>query len=459
MRLKKFVAVLLTGALVLSSVACGSNNKENTSAGAKATSESESAGTDSDKGGSDKKVVIWATTNDLKTWAEEYQKQTGKEVEVVVIQTADYPTKLATALGGKSDEVDVIMGEPQMLPNFFEAGYFEDLSASYEADQYKDKIVDYVWQAGQDADGHVRAISYQTTPGSVIYRRDIAKKVWGTDDPAEIGKKFADFPTITKTGEELNGKGYKIFTDTGCLRWFAYSDSPWVKDGKLNLTDHIKAYMDTAVELYTKGYTAFAQEWSSTWMASMSGPIPADASEIMSDDDLKAYDGDTTEVFSYVLPSWGALIIRDNAGDLKGNYGVCKGPTSFFGGGSFIGINSYSKNKDAAWDFIKWVTLNDESSQWWLEKSNGDVVSNKAVLEANKDFENESFGGQKTYEFFMQEAQNIDYSNVTRYDTDIDKAWGTAIESVQKGEATKEDAINTFYASVQAIFPEIEIPQ
>ena len=56
----------------------------------------------------------------------------------------------------------------------------------------------------------------------------------------------------------------------------------------------------------------------------------------------------------------------------------------------------------------------------------------KSVLEANKDFENASFGGQKTYQFFMNEAQNVDYSIVSGYDDEIKKAFGAAIESVEE---------------------------
>ena len=37
----------------------------------------------------------------------------------------------------------------------------------------------------------------------MIYRRDIAKEVFGTDDPAEVQKKVADWDTFKATAEEL----------------------------------------------------------------------------------------------------------------------------------------------------------------------------------------------------------------------------------------------------------------
>ena len=57
----------------------------------------------------------------------------------------------------------------------------------------------------------------------------------------------------------------------------------------------------------------------------------------------------------------------------------------------------------------------------------------------------------------MKEAENIDYSVVTKYDDTIGNFWGEEIERVQKGEMTKDEAIEDFYMQVETTFPEIEI--
>lgn len=445
MKTKKILSLLMVGVLALSSVACGSKSK------------GENVG--SSNGGSDK-IVVWSLADDLKEFASYYEeKNEGKDVEVVVIAPADYPTKLTTALRGKSATPDVIVGEPQMLPDFFKAGFFEDLTqAPYNVGEYEDKIVDYVYDAGKDENGVVRALSYQVTPGGITYRRDIAKAIWGEDSPEFVAEKFKDVKTIIETAKELKNAGYRIFADTGNLRHFTYGNNPepWVKDGKLMMTDGRLDYFDAAVELYQDKLVAFAPEWSSAWYSSMGNTIPLDAEWTdVSEMDANA---ETTEVFSYALPTWGSLIVRDNAGENEGNFGITTGPNAYFAGGTFIGINSFSKNKEAAWDFVKFCTLDEEVSQWWVDKSNGDVVSLVSVLEANKDFENPAFGGQKTYEFWLEQAQNVDYSLVTGYDTQIGDYFGQAIESVQRGEKTKEDALKEFYKNVKTIYPELEVP-
>ncbi len=461
MKIKKLLAVTLAGVLTLSLAACGNGNANNSSdtdktdntAASTSKSETDSNSTsDKNKDTNGESLVIWTLADDLKQFAERYTKETGVDIQVEVIAPADYSTKLTSALGAKSKEVDVIVGEPQMLLNFFEAGFFADLSA-LDADA-QSQIVDYVYEAGKDESGVLRALSYQVTPGAIIYRRDLAKEIFGTDDHEEMSAKFKDFDTILQTAEEVKNAGYRIFSDSGNLRWYANAGTAWVEDGVLQVSDAKLGYMDAAVKLYQDELVAFAPEWSAAWYASMAGELPLNAGW----SDLSEVSGeDMTQVFSYSLPSWGALIVRDNANDNKGNFGICAGPCSYFGGGTFIGVSEYSEHKDTATDFVRFCTLNEDTAQWWLETSNGDVVSNKAVLEANKDYENESFGNQKTYEFYTKEAENIDYSIVTKYDDTIGNFWGAAIESIQKGDMTKEEAIEDFYMQVETTFPEITV--
>lgn len=443
MRLKKIMSLVLTGVVAMSFVACGSSSK---------TAEKKDEGNG--------KVVVWTLSEDLKTMAEYYkEKNPGKEVEVNIIAPADYSTKLTTALRGKADSPDVIVGEPQQLPNFFEAGFFEDLTQEpYKADQYKDKLVDYVYKAGSDKDGKIRALSYQMTPGGITYRRDIAKAVWGNDDPTFVGTKFKDNNTIIQTATELKDKGYRVFSDTSDLGYFVNGKDPqpWVKDNKLMMTQDRLQYVDAAIKLYQDKLVAFAPAWTPAWYAGMNGPIPLEASN----KELKDIDANApkTEVFAYALPTWGTLIIRDHATDTAGKFGVTAGPNSYFAGGTFLGINSYSKNKEAAWDFIKFCTVNEDTLQWWIEKSKGDVVSSIPVLEKNKDMENPALGGQKSYAFWLEQAKKVDYSLITKYDEQVNKMFGQAIESVQKGQMTKDEALKDFYKNVNTVYPEIVVP-
>ena len=377
MRFKRVMASVLAGAMAMSLVACGSESAATTDSGSQAAEETAAAPENTNTesvGTSGEKLVIWTLAKDLQTFAEKYVEDHDVQIETVVIEPADYVTKVQTALNGGQTTPDIIVGEPQMLEDFYDAGYFEDLNqAPYNAQDYADQIVDYVWEVGQDADGIQRAISYQITPAGIYYRRDIAETVFGTDDPEEVGKLFADYPTILDTAQKLKDNGYRIFASDAEMGYFS-GDTAWVVDGKLNLDQARLDYMDLVVDLYQNDLTAYANQWSTPWYQAMAGEVPILTAAVQSyaDDSVNVWDAeafaeatkdlDTTQVFAFGLPSWGVLTLRDNVGETSGKWGVCSGPAYGFGGGTFIGISTMSEHKDLAWDFLKWVTLDENTA-------------------------------------------------------------------------------------------------
>lgn len=464
MRMKRAAAFTLAGLMAVSMTACGSGNggsaKGSTSDSTEET-KNEAAATAGKKNASEK-LVVWTLADDLKQFAERYcEKNPDVQIETVTIAPADYPTKIQTAMRGKQTTPDIIVGEPQMLEDMYEAGYFEDLDQEpYNAQDYADKIVDYVWDVGKDADGVQRAISYQITPCGVFYRRDIAEKVFGTDDPEEIGNLLQDYDTILSTGETLRDAGYKIFASDMEMTYFS-GDSAWVEDGKLKIDQARMDYLDSCVKLYQNDMTAYVAQWSTTWYQAMGGSVPVIDKETNVWDETEmeeaAENGKTTEIFAYGLPAWGVVTMRDHVGDLSGKWGVCAGPAYGFSGGTYIGISALSEKKELAWDFLKFCTLTEETLDWWIEASQGDVVSYLPCLEKHKEDENTVYGGEKLYQFFLEQAEGIDYSKVTKYDKKINDAWAAAIDSIKTGENSKEDAVDEFYDVVASTYPEIEI--
>ncbi len=469
MKRRKLAAILMAGIMAASMAACGSSSSEVATTDAASDASNGDEATAGSKDAS-QKLVVWTLAADLQQFADKYcETNSDVQIETVVIEPANYVTKVQTALNAGQSEPDIIVGEPQMLEDFYEAGYFEDLNQDpYNAQDYADEIVDYVWEVGQDSDGIQRAISYQITPAGMYYRRDIAQEVFGTDDPEEIGKLFADYDTIRDTAQTLKDAGYRIFASDAEMNYFS-GDSAWVVDGKLNVDQARLDYMDLCVDLYQNDMTAYATQWSTPWYQAMAGEVPILSQDIQNgtDDSVNVWDAENfdeatkdaekTSVFAYGLPSWGVLTMRDNCGDTSGSWGVCSGPTYGFGGGTYIGISSQSKQKDLAWDFLKFCTLNEDTAEWWINASQGDTVSLKSVLEKHADDENEIYGGQKLYSFWLSQAEGIDYSKVTRYDDAIGDAWGEAINSVKNDTKSKDEAISEFYDVVESTYPEIEV--
>ena len=67
------------------------------------------------------------------------------------------------------------------------------------------------------------------------------------------------------------------------------------------------------------------------------------------------------------------------------------------------------------------------------------------------------YGGEKLYQFWLDQAKEIDTSKVTRYDQAIGDAWGNAISAVKTGQMTKEEAVNDFYDTIESTYPDITV--
>ena len=132
MKFKKVMALALVGVMAASMAACGSSDssapaattesKTETTA-AESSAETTTDGAEAEATGDltalGDKLVVWTLANDLIDFGNRFQEQTGVEVETVVIEPANYPTKVQTALMAGEKEPDIIVGEPQMLQDFW----------------------------------------------------------------------------------------------------------------------------------------------------------------------------------------------------------------------------------------------------------------------------------------------------------------------------------------------------
>jgi hypothetical protein len=404
---------------------------------------------------------VWSFTDELKRPLEYFEEKYGIKTELTIIPTENYASRVQPVLDSGVGAPDVFTAEIAWLKQWTDLPYWEKLSQDpYNADKLADKYIPYVFDLGKDSQGNVRALSWQATPGGFIYKRWIAREVWGNDDPEFITEKLSTLEGFFEAAEELKKAGYKILPDEGGLRWFARGSNPkaWVNENnELQLTEAQIEFMDYQKSLRVNEYTAMAPEWSPSWFASMQGPVPFNAGwdavdEVESDKEV--------EVFGYVMPTWGLhFVIKPNAAEeTYGDWGLAAGPTPYFWGGTWVGVYSGSKNKDAAWKFVQMMTHDEEFLTWWYEET-GDLLSYRPVTDKVKDTASYDFlGGQNHYKFFLREAEQIDGSIVTKYDQMIDTLWGNMVSEYVEGRRTKDEAINEFYRQVKNAFPEIKTP-
>ncbi|MGX8688066.1 MAG: carbohydrate ABC transporter substrate-binding protein, partial [bacterium] len=130
------------------------------------------------------------------------------------------------------------------------------------ANQYK-----YTQDVVTDGNGDLKGVSWQGCPGVMIYSREAAKEVFGSDDPAEIQTKFSDWDAFVASAKELKDKGYQVVSSVNDT-YRVYSNNvttPWVVDGKINLDENIKKWVDDSKALVDAGYAGTHDLWLADW--------------------------------------------------------------------------------------------------------------------------------------------------------------------------------------------------
>lgn len=135
------------------------------------------------------------------------------------------------------------------------------------------EIAQYTVDIGtRPSDKKVVALGYQSTGGVCIYRRSIAKTVWGTDNPKTIKTKIGPgWDQFFKAASQLKAKGYGIVSGDGDLWRMVESSSPtgWVVNGRLNIDPMREKFIDYSKLLKVKGWSNNTQDWNDAWYADM----------------------------------------------------------------------------------------------------------------------------------------------------------------------------------------------
>ena len=109
------------------------------------------------------------------------------------------------------------------------------------------------------ADGVLKGVTWQATPGLFAYRRSIAKDVLGTDDPAEVQEKLNSWEKFNAVAAEAKAKGY-LMTASEAATYRVFSNnvtSPWVdENNNLQIDPAIQTWMQQAKDFSDNGTTS-----------------------------------------------------------------------------------------------------------------------------------------------------------------------------------------------------------
>ncbi len=408
----------------------------------------------------DKTINVWSFTDEVPNMIEKYKEthpDFDYEINTTIIATTDgaYQPALDQALAAGGDEApDIYCAEAAFVLKYAQgdaSGYaaaYEDLGIDVAGDLEKGDIAQYTIDIGtRPEDGKLVGLGYQATGGAFIYRRSIAKDVWGTDDPAEIEKKVGPgWDQFFTAAEELKAKGYGIVSGDGDI-WHAVensSDTGWIVDGKLNIDPKREEFLDLSKKLKDNGYHNDTQDWQDAWFADMKG------------------EGEQ-QIFGFFGPAW--LInytLAPNCGGEavgEGTYGdwaVCNPPIGFFWGGTWVLANKDTAKAEAVGDIIEWITLDSTEDglqyMWANGTLNGeggtkDAVASGTVM-AMSDGALDFLGGQNMFDVFVPANQFANGKNLTQYDETINSYWRDQVREYTAGNKDRDQAIADFKQTV-----------
>ncbi len=401
-----------------------------------------------------KVINLWSFTDEVPKMLDKYKELNPDfdyEVNVTIIATTDgaYQPALDQALAaGGSDAPDMYTAESAFVLKYTQGDMY-NYAASYKslgidvAKKLKEAdIAQYTVDIGTTPKGDLVGLGYQATGGAFIYRRSIAKDVFGTDDPATIKNKIGPgWDKFMSAAAALKAKGYGIVSGDGDV-WHAVengSEKGWIVNGELYIDPAREAFLDISKKLKDNGYHNDTQDWTDAWFADMKDAGPK-------------------KVFGYFGPAWLInYVMYNNCGDTMGDWAICEPPVGFFWGGTWVIANKDSKVKDVLGDIIEWITLDSSTEGLQYYWANGtfntdnptkDAVASGTVM-AKSNGKLDFLGGQNMFDVFVPAGAFATGTNKTQYDETINRFFRDQVREYTNGNKSRAQAIADFKQQVK----------
>lgn len=465
---KKAVSILLAASMCAGIFAgCGSsNNSANSTNDTKADANSDEGKADasSDEG---KVINIYSWNDEFRQRVEavysEVEKTSadgtvttlkdGTEIHWIINPNQDgvYQQKLDEALlrqadADADDKIDIFLSETDYVNKYTDADAdvaipLTELGIDPDtdlADQYS-----FTKTTASDVNGVQRGSTWQCCPGLLVYRRDIAKEVFGTDDPTEIGEKVKNWDVLKETAEELKEAGYYTFASyADTFRLYGNSiDDSWVKAGEtvLNVDQKIMDWVNVSKEWLDAGYLDknVKGQWNDDWNKSM---------------------GSESKVFAFLFPAWGIdFTLKPNWDGEEGAWAVTTPPQEYNWGGSYIHACTGTDNPEHVKDIILALTANKENllkiSKDYSDFTN--TVSGMKEAATDDAFCSDFLGGQNPFEYFAPVAENIKIAPLSSYDQGCVELIQNAFSDYLQDNVDFDKAKSNFETAIIERYPDL----
>ena len=464
---KRVVSILLLAAMVVGTMA-GCGDKSTSGASGSITGEEPAEGdvfSDSEEG---KVINIYCWNDEFRNRVEavypEVQETSkdgtvttlkdGAEIHWIINPNQDgvYQNKLDEALLKQADvaaddKVDIFLTEVDYVTKYTDADAdvampLTDLGIDPDtdlADQYA-----FTKVTASDVNGVQRGSTWQCCPGLLVYRRDIANDVFGTDDPEVIGEKVKDWDVMEQTAAELKAKGYYTFASyADTFRLYGNNiDEPWVSPGEtvIKVDQKIMDWVDDSKAWLDAGYLneTVKGQWNDDWNKAMSSE---------------------SKVFAFLFPAWGIdFTLSPNWDGGDGVWAVTNPPQEYNWGGSYVHACTGTDNPQHVKDIILAVTADKDNllkiSSEYTDFTNTQSGMKEAAAD-DENFSSDFLGGQNAFTYFAPVAEKINMAPLSSYDQGCVELIQNSFSDYLQGQIDYDKAKSNFETAIRERYPEI----
>ena len=392
------------------------------------------------------KISMWGWDEEsIKKLALEFNKAYPKvTVENILVGAGDYLKKVQTSVAAGMELPDILWAEITFRGKVFALDIWEDLEKEpYNFD--RNSVFPYLIPLMSNPEGKVVGIDWTICPAGLAYNVDAAKKYLGTDDPKQIQAMLPDWDTFIQKGKEVTqasgGKAFML-TSVGDLTavLMGQDPTPIFEGNTINATGVFEKVFDLIVKMRDAGIMDKLDAYTPAWNASYAAG---------------------NHIF-YPCATWSPYyVIKPNDKEGKGRWRLILPPGGGFSwGGTTMGITKTSKNKEAAWAFIKWSMLSLEGT-----KANKELINFPSSFKSAYDdaayasMKDEYFGEQDIGEVFFKEiAPTMQVRTITKDDAPVLDAFNLVVAVLVKdNKLTAEAALNKLKEEIKNKLPDFEI--
>lgn len=375
----------------------------------------------------------------------------GTEVHWIINPNQDgvYQQKLDEALTRQADaapdeKIDMFLAEADYILKYIDPDVDVavpistlGITADDIANQYK-----YTQEAVTTADGEIRALSYQATPGMMVYRRSIAKDVLGTDDPDTVAAAVSDWDKFYETADKMKAAGYYMYSGRADT-YRIYSNNvsaPWVNGSDVVVDQSMMDWVARSKEDTDAGINHnVGGQWTDEWNKDM---------------------GPDSKVFCFFLPAWGLdVCIKPNVVDTAAeqDWAVCPSPQGFYWGGTWLIACNGTDNPTLIKDIMLKMTADTDILRTLAEKY-GEMSNDQPLMDelaASPDFGIDLLGGQNYLGVLSSAAASISLANVSPYDQGCTEEFQDAFGDYFNGNIDLAKAKENFEVAIKERYPEL----